>query len=96
MKLPVRTEPVYTIYKITCLVNGRYYVGKHKTKKPLDWYYGSSPELQEDIRKYGKEKFKKEVLHVYKRESTMKRKERQIVNEIMVMDPKSYNVRLGG
>lgn len=96
MSVVVIGEPVFVIYKITNLLNGRYYIGKHKTKKPMDWYYGSSPELQSDIRKHGKSKFKKEVLFVYKREATMKRKEKQIVNHQMVMDPKTYNVRIGG
>lgn len=86
----------FVIYKITNLLTGRYYIGKHKTKKPLDWYYGSSPDLQKDIKKHGKKNFKKEILHVYKKESTMKRREKIIVNHAMIMDPKTYNIRTGG
>lgn len=86
----------FVIYKITNLVTGRYYIGKHKTRKPQDWYYGSSPDLQKDIKALGKDKFKKEILHVYKKESTMKKREKLIVNHAMVMNPKTYNIRVGG
>ena len=90
------SEPKYVIYKITNLLTKRYYVGKHKTTKINDWYYGSCIELQNDIKKYGKENFRKDILHVYKKESTMKRREKLIVNREFCMNPKTYNVRLGG
>src|SRR5690554_2525437 len=36
--------------------------------KESDWkeYYGSNDELKEDVKKYGKENFKREILHLCK------------------------------
>lgn len=86
----------YVIYKITNLLNGRFYIGKHKTRKANDWYYGSSPDLQADIKKHGKNNFRKDILHIYKKESTMKKREKLIVNMDLITNPKCYNIRLGG
>ena len=69
------------VYKITNLINGRSYVGrkyfwsfrtppgkKRKVKQESDWkkYYGSCPELKEDIKKYGTKNFKREILSLHK------------------------------
>ena len=89
-------DTFYVIYKVTNKITGRFYIGKHKTKNPGDWYYGSSPTLQEDIKRLGKENFKKEILFCYKRESTMIRKEKELVNLELIRNPMSYNYRLGG
>lgn len=41
---------------------------RKKIRKESDWqeYYGSSPSLQEDIQKYGKDKFKRTILRLCK------------------------------
>ena len=68
------------VYKITNLLNGRSYIGrkyfwsfrkppgkKRKVKQESDWkkYYGSCPELKEDIKKYGKETFSRVILSLH-------------------------------
>ena len=68
------------VYKITNLLNGRSYIGrkyfwsfrtppgkKRKQKQESDWkrYYGSCPELKEDIKKYGKEFFSREIISLH-------------------------------
>lgn len=89
-------EPKYVIYKITNLITKRFYVGKHKTKNIHDYYFSSCPELLHDVKILGKKNFKKEILHVYKKESTMKRREKLIVTEEFCRNPKTYNQRVGG
>ncbi len=69
------------VYLIECSENGRKYIGrkylwsfrkpkgkKRKVKQESDWkkYYGSCPELKEDIKKYGKDKFKRTILSLHK------------------------------
>tara|TARA_B100000073_G_scaffold253299_1_gene213353 strand:- start:220 stop:672 length:453 start_codon:yes stop_codon:yes gene_type:complete len=74
------------VYKITNLINGRSYIGrkyfwsfrtppgkKRKVKQESDWkkYYGSCPELKEDIKQTGNKKFyKREILSLHKTKGT--------------------------
>ena len=68
------------VYLITNFSNQRQYIGrkyfwsfrtppgkKRKVKQESDWkkYYGSCPELKEDIKKYGKEFFSREILSLH-------------------------------
>ena len=69
------------VYLIQNNVNGRKYIGrkylwqfrtpkgkKRKVKSESDWknYYGSCPELKEDIKKYGRENFSRTILSLHK------------------------------
>ena len=69
------------VYCITNTNNGRKYIGrkyfyayrtpkgkKRKVKQESDWkkYYGSCPELKEDIKRYGKEQFQREIMSIHK------------------------------
>jgi hypothetical protein len=69
------------VYLITCTQTNRKYWGrkyfwsfrtppgkKRKVKQESDWkkYYGSCPELKEDIKKYGKEFFNREIISLHK------------------------------
>jgi hypothetical protein len=69
------------VYLITNKSNQRQYIGrkyfwsfrkppgkKRKVKQESDWkkYYGSCPELKEDIKKYGKETFSRVILSLHK------------------------------
>lgn len=52
------------IYKITNNLNGKYYIGKKCLHKGKKWenYWGSSKELQADIKQHGKHNFSKDIL----------------------------------
>ena len=74
------------VYKITNLLNNRSYIGrkyfwsfrtppgkKRKVKQESDWkkYYGSCPELKEDIKKISNRVFfKREILSLHKTKGT--------------------------
>ena len=55
---------VFTVYKVTNSVNGKFYIGVHKTRNPYDSYMGSGEGIKLAIKKYGKDKFVKQVLFV--------------------------------
>jgi GIY-YIG catalytic domain/NUMOD3 motif len=84
------------IYKITNTKNGKYYIGKHSTDKIDDGYFGSGKALNAAIVKYGIENFQKEILEFCKTEIKALEREREIVNEGVVADKKSYNINVGG
>lgn len=47
----------YTIYRTTNTLNGKIYVGMHKTKDLDDGYLGSGKVIKNSVSKYGKEIF---------------------------------------
>ena len=57
------------IYLTTNLVNGKRYIGKDSNNNPK--YLGSGVLLKEDIIKYGKENFKKEILEYCKNDEEL-------------------------
>ena len=69
------------VYHIHCTTTGRSYIGRkyfwsfrtpkgksRKVKSESDWkkYYGSCPELKEDVDKYGRENFTRTILSLHK------------------------------
>ena len=69
------------VYHIHCGKTGRDYIGRkyfwsfrkkgtnsRRTKMESDWkkYYGSCPELKEDVEKYGRENFTRTILSLHK------------------------------
>ena len=54
---------IYYIYMTTNLINGMRYIGKHYGEL-TDGYLGSGTKLKQDIQKFGKENFKKEILYI--------------------------------
>lgn len=86
----------YLVYKVTNTINGKYYIGAHKTKNVNDNYFGSGKIISEAIEKYGKESFVKEILFYASSEEEMFLKEKEIITKDVVDDPLSYNLTLGG
>ena len=73
------------VYCITNRSTGKKYIGRkyfwsfrkppgktRRVKQESDWkkYYGSCPELKDDIKKYGKEIFSREILSLHKTKGT--------------------------
>jgi len=86
----------FTIYKTTCLVNNKIYIGQHQTTNPNDNYLGSGILLHRDIKLFGKENFKKEILFFCEDYEDMNRREQQIVDDEFVARDDTYNCQVGG
>jgi hypothetical protein len=86
----------YYIYKTTNLLNGKYYIGMHKTTNLNDGYLGSGNLLKRAIKKYGKDNFIKEILLFCESLDELRSNEQQYVTEQVTSDPNSYNLKLGG
>jgi len=86
----------YTIYQITNKINGKIYIGSHKTKNLNDNYMGSGKYLTHAINKYGVENFKKQILHIYDNPDDMYAKEAELVNADFLAEANTYNLRIGG
>lgn len=86
----------YTIYKISNLLDGKIYIGSHKTKKLDDKYMGSGKYLKSAQKKYGMDNFKKEILFVFDNPEEMYAKEAELVNGEFLVTENTYNLKVGG
>lgn len=83
------------IYKITNDINGKFYYGVHNGKQTKK-YKGSSNLLKAAYKKYGEEKFTKEILLWFDTVKEAYEYEEVIIDQKMVDNPHCYNLRLGG
>ena len=86
----------YVIYKVTNQIDGKFYVGSHKTKNLNDDYMGSGKYLKHAQEKYGIENFTKEILFIFDNPKDMYKKESDIVNENFLASDNTYNLKIGG
>lgn len=86
----------YLIYKVYNLINGKYYIGLHRTENPGDNYMGSGTYINTSINKYGVDNFKKEIIFCAFDKKSMEWAESIFVTQKEVDDPMCYNLVPGG
>ena len=101
----------YIVYKTTCSVNGKIYIGVHSTEDPnvFDGYIGDgiASYFQHYIKypkwpfhfavaKYGLENFIRETLFIYDSEEEAYNKEAELVNSEFIAKEDNYNIAIGG
>jgi hypothetical protein len=84
------------IYKTTCKVTGKYYIGMHSTDDLEDGYIGSGKRLWMSIKKHGRENHSCAILEFLPSREELKKREREIVNEGLLNDAKCMNLKVGG
>lgn len=83
------------IYKITNLVNGKVYVGKHTCKSINNSYFGSGVAIKKAIKKYGKANFEKVILCLCGNEQELNDAEIEWIEKLGSFS-KGYNLTKGG
>lgn len=85
---------MYSVYKTTNLVNGKHYIGVHKTDNIHDGYLGSGRAIEEAVKKHGRDSFKKDILFITECKEEAYKKEAELTLDFNTN--KTYNMRLGG
>jgi hypothetical protein len=86
----------YYLYEVRNNLNGKIYVGVHKTKSLDDGYMGSGKVIQSAIAKYGIENFTKVVLETFDTSEAMYAREKEVVTDEFLLRGDVYNLRRGG
>lgn len=90
------TNVYHYLYKITCLVTGNFYVGIHSTRNLDDGYLGSGKLIRLSVHKHGVDNHRKEILEFHPNRELLKEREREIVTEEFLSEPKCLNIQPGG
>jgi hypothetical protein len=91
-----RQKKYHYIYKTTCNVNGKYYIGMHSTDNLEDGYLGSGKRLWYSINYHGKENHNKVILEFCDNRKELKKREKEIVNGKLLNEELCMNLKLGG
>lgn len=86
----------HIIYKTTCLVTGKWYIGMHSTDNLDDGYRGSGQLLWKSIKKHGKDQHVYEILEFLPSRKALSEREAELVTEKVKDHPECLNLRTGG
>lgn len=86
----------YYLYEIRNLINGKIYVGVHKTQNLNDGYMGSGKVILRAIEKHGINNFQKVILEQFTDAALMYAREKEVVTEDFLSRKDVYNLRRGG
>ena len=91
-----KQKKYHYIYKTTCKITGKFYVGMHSSDSLEDGYLGSGKILGYSRAKYGDENHTREILEICVTREQLRSREKEIVNEEMLKDPLNINLKYGG
>lgn len=94
--MPRKQHDYHYIYKTINLINSKFYIGMHSTSNLEDGYIGSGKRLWYSIGKYGRENFKMEILEFLPDRSSLKEREKEIVNSDLLKEELCMNLMAGG
>ena len=84
------------LYRITNKINGKIYIGVHRTDNVNDGNMGSGVILKRAKEKYGVVNFRKEILEFFDTYQEALDKEREVVSVKFIESSNNYNIREGG
>ena len=86
----------YYLYEIRNNLNGKIYVGVHKTANLDDGYMGSGKVIKSAIERHGIDNFTKVILETFDTSEAMYAREAEIVTDEFLARDDVYNLRRGG
>jgi hypothetical protein len=86
----------HVIYRTTCQVTGKYYVGMHSTDELNDGYIGSGKHLWQSIKKHGLDQHRYEITEHLESRELLRAREAELVTKELVNDSMCMNIALGG
>lgn len=84
------------VYMITNNVTGMMYIGCHSTDNLNDYYMGSGKNIKQDLKKYGRYNFTKEILATFDTCEEARNLEKKLVNRVWCNRTDTYNNMTGG
>ena len=94
--MPRKEKSIHYLYKTTCKVTGKYYIGMHSTSNLKDGYLGSGKRLRYSIRKHGKDNHEKEILEFFDSRELLVEAEKLAITPDMIVDNNCMNLKCGG
>lgn len=86
----------HVIYKTTCTVTGKWYIGMHSTDDVNDGYMGSGSIIARSIKKHGKDNHVIEIVEYLPDRKSLSLREEEILTKELRKDPMCMNIRSGG
>lgn len=86
----------HLIYKTTCLVTGRYYIGMHSTDDLTDSYLGSGLRLLRSVKKHGADQHVRIILEDLPTRDAASEREKELITPELRADPQCLNCGAGG
>ena len=85
------------IYIVTCLIDGKIYIGQHKSEEFDDSYLGSGVNIKKSVKKYGSESFSVSLLEWCSTQEEANEKEVYYIEAYDSRNPEiGYNIAAGG
>ena len=94
--MPRKKANIHYLYKTTCVITGRYYIGMHSTTNIDDGYMGSGKRLGFSIKKHGKENHTKEIIGFFDSRELLIEGEKKVITSDMIVDKMCMNLCAGG
>lgn len=86
----------HIIYKTTCQITGKWYIGMHSTDDLNDGYKGSGQLLWKSMKKHGRDAHHCEILEHLPDRKSLSLREEEIITKELRADPLCMNLRSGG
>jgi len=90
------SKKYHILYRITNVIDNKYYIGIHSTNDIFDGYMGSGVYLNSAFKKYGINNFNKEIIQFFDSRNEMYQAEANFIGNAEINDPNCYNIQYGG